>query len=217
MSTGRRWQYIKAEAHRRNPELADLGRQARARAELEGHVREFFAGHQVQRAEYDLGDGSRGSVPGLCILQVAPGPRDNCWVYTTAGASLRADQHGNRREFVLTAPARDPRFADLLAMAAFYHCGPQPHYLDVGHSVPIGEPWLPGSACDHFLVSLPYLHGPDLEHCTLRSGQCARFLWLLPVTSSEIAFRRTHGTEALERLFDEAGIDAVDPRRPAVI
>lgn len=38
MSTGRRWQDIKAEAHRRNPELAAPERQAQARAELDAYV-----------------------------------------------------------------------------------------------------------------------------------------------------------------------------------
>ncbi|WP_284440312.1 suppressor of fused domain protein [Streptomyces vilmorinianum] len=75
---------------------------------------------------------------------------------------------------------------------------------------------MPGSACTHLLVSLPYLHGPDLEHCPLPGGGHARFLWLLPVTDSEIAYRRAHGTEALERLFDEAGVNPVDPRRAPV-
>ena len=41
MSTGRRWQDIKADAHRRYPELADPERQARARAELDAYI----AGH----------------------------------------------------------------------------------------------------------------------------------------------------------------------------
>ena len=184
--------------------------------ELEAHVRAFFAGHSVEPAEYDLGDGTRGSVPALRVLEIAPGPRDGAWAYVTVGASVTSDRPGAGREFVLMAPVRDPRFADLLAMTVFYHCGPEPHWLDVGHSLPVGEPWLPGSACDHFLVSLPYMHGPALEHCPLPNGHHARFLWLLPVTSSEIAYRRTHGTEALEQLFDEAAIDPVDPRRPSV-
>ena len=34
MSTGRRWQDVKAEAHRRSPELADPELQAKARAVL---------------------------------------------------------------------------------------------------------------------------------------------------------------------------------------
>jgi hypothetical protein len=75
---------------------------------------------------------------------------------------------------------------------------------------------MPNSACDHLLVSLPYLHGPDLEHCSLRDGH-ARLLWILPVTGSEIAFRRENGHEALEVLFDEAEIDPIDPHRASVI
>ncbi|WP_438817629.1 suppressor of fused domain protein [Streptomyces finlayi] len=187
---------------------------------MENHVRSFFAGHSTARVDYDLGRGTRGSTSGLHILEVSPGPRADSWTYATAGASLpSANAAGAGRqglEFVLSAPARDPRFADLLAMTAFYHRGPEPHPLDVGHSVPIGEAWLPGSACDHFLVSLPYLHGPALENCTLPHGHHARFLWLMPVTSSEIAYRRTHGTEALEQLLDAAAVNPVDPRRASV-
>lgn len=182
---------------------------------LEAHVRDFFAGHSARLVEYDLGDGTRGSVAGLRVIEVEPGPRGGACAYVTAGASLSPEQHGHGQEFVLTAPFRHAQFADLLAMTAFYHSGPQPHQLDLGHSVPIGGPWMPGATCDHFLVSLPYLHGPALEHCEL-PGHHARFLWLLPVTSSEIAYRRVHGTEALEQLFDDAAINPVDPQRDPV-
>ena len=51
MSTGRRWQDIKAEAHRRNPELADSERQAQARAELDAHV----AGHHLKELRKAIG------------------------------------------------------------------------------------------------------------------------------------------------------------------
>ncbi|MFE5519143.1 suppressor of fused domain protein [Streptomyces virginiae] len=97
---------------------------------------------------------------------------------------------------------------------ANYHCGG--HQLDLEHSVPIGEPWVPGSTCDHLLISLPYLHGPDLEHCPLPGGH-ARILWTLPVTAAEIGFRRRQGHEALEQLFDEAEINPIDPFRASVV
>ncbi|MFC9492563.1 suppressor of fused domain protein [Streptomyces hydrogenans] len=90
------------------------------------------------------------------------------------------------------------------------------HHLDVEHSLPIGEPWLPGSACDHLLISLPYLHGPELEHCPVPGGH-ARVLWALPVTAAEMDYRREHGNEALERLFDEHAILPNDPKRPSVV
>jgi hypothetical protein len=66
------------------------------------------------------------------------------------------------------------------------------------------------------LVSLPYLHGPDLEHCPLPNGH-TRILWTLPVTATEIAFRREHGHEALEQLFDDHEIDPNDPKRASVV
>lgn len=113
----------------------------------------------------------------------------------------------------MTAHVRDQRFIDLMAMIAYYHCGG--HRLDLEHSMPIGEPWVPGSTCDHLLISPPYLHGPDLEHCSVPGGH-ARILWTLPVTTAEIEFRRRHGHEALERLFDEAEIIPTDPFRASV-
>ncbi|GAA2311680.1 XRE family transcriptional regulator [Nonomuraea roseoviolacea subsp. roseoviolacea] len=51
MSTARRWQDVKAEAHRRHPELADPERQATARAELEAYV----AGHHLKELRKSIG------------------------------------------------------------------------------------------------------------------------------------------------------------------
>ncbi|MGW2787546.1 suppressor of fused domain protein [Streptomyces populi] len=135
------------------------------------------------------------------------------WACVTAGCWAAMEKDGHGLEFVMTAHVRDQRFIDLMAMIAYYHCGG--HRLDLEHSMPIGEPWVPGSTCDHLLISPPYLHGPDLEHCSVPGGH-ARILWTLPVTTAEIEFRRRHGHEALERLFDEAEIIPTDPFRASV-
>lgn len=169
-------------------------RRQRARASVEAHFRGFFTGHTITVDDYDLGPGRSEAVPDLRILTVSPGPRADSWAYVTAGCWSTVETDGHGLEFVLTAPVRDERFAELLAMTAYYHAG---HLLDLGHSLPIGEPWLPGSDCDHLLISLPYLHGPDLENCPLADGH-ARILWVLPVTAAEMAYRREHGREALE-------------------
>ncbi|MEU6777170.1 hypothetical protein [Streptomyces sp. NPDC046759] len=42
-------------------------------------------------------------------------------------------------------------------------------------------------------------------------------LWVMPVTAADMEYRRTHGHEALERLFDEYAIVPTDPRRPSVV
>ncbi|MGW4890871.1 suppressor of fused domain protein [Kitasatospora sp. NPDC004240] len=183
---------------------------SRAADAVEAHVRGFFAGHGVEAVEVDPGPERRGVVPGLRVLVVGPGPRGDAWAYVTAGC---ADE-GKGLEFVMTAHVRDHRFVELMAMVASYHRGGR--RLDLEHSMPIGEPWVPGSSCDHLLISLPYLHGPELEHCPLPDGR-ARVLWALPVTAAEIAYRRTHGHGALEELFDEAGIIPTDPFRASVV
>ncbi|MFG1808373.1 suppressor of fused domain protein [Streptomyces sp. NPDC049040] len=185
----------------------------RAVGSVETHVRGFFQGHSVTGEDWDLGPGRREMVPGLRILTVSPGPRADSWAYVTAGCWSVAERDGHGVEFVLTAPVRDERFVDLLAMTAYYHAV---QHLDLAHSLPIGEPWQPGSECDHLLVSLPYLHGPDLEHCRLPDGS-ARILWLVPVTAAEMAYRREHGHEALEQLFDERAIIPTDPMRRSVV
>jgi hypothetical protein len=85
----------------------------------------------------------------------------------------------------------------------------------IGHTVPIGEPWVPRSTCDHLLVSLPYPFGPDLELCDW-DGDHARLLWLLPITEAERDIKAEHGLEALEQRFDDAAIKYWDPARSSV-
>jgi DNA-binding XRE family transcriptional regulator len=51
MGNPRRWQDVKAEAHRRHPELADPARQAAARAELDAYV----AGYHLKELRKSLG------------------------------------------------------------------------------------------------------------------------------------------------------------------
>ncbi|MFJ7175222.1 suppressor of fused domain protein [Streptomyces massasporeus] len=180
---------------------------------VESHVRVFFEGHSVEVVDYDLGPERRQVAPHLRILVVGPGPRSDSWAYVTAGCWAAMEKDGHGLEFVMTAHVRDQRFIELMAMIAYYHCGA--HQLDLEHSMQIGEPWVPGSTCDHLLISLPYLHGPDLEHCAVPGGH-ARILWTLPVTTAEIEFRRRHGHEALEQLYDEAEIIPTDPFRASV-
>lgn len=101
---------------------------------------------------------------------------------------------------------------ELLTAAAHYHRTGSP--LGLGHSVNFGRPWVPGSACDHGILSLPFLDGPKLEWL---DNPEVRFLWLLPATRAEVAFKKAHGLEALERRFEEAQFDYHDPFRASVV
>jgi DNA-binding XRE family transcriptional regulator len=51
MRTARRWQDVRAEAHRRHPELADPELQAKARAELDAYI----AGHHLKELRKAVG------------------------------------------------------------------------------------------------------------------------------------------------------------------
>lgn len=141
-------------------------------------------------------------VPALRILSLAP--PEGGRLYSTAGLP--------GVEFLLHAPAADdPVHVETLTMAAYYHATGGDHTLGLGHTVPIGRPWVAGSACDHLLVSLPYPWGPELE-----AGGPVRMLWLLPITAAEKAFRHAEGLEALEQRLEDAAIIATDPHRRSV-
>ncbi|WP_204058609.1 suppressor of fused domain protein [Microbispora corallina] len=100
-------------------------------------------------------------------------------------------------------------------MNAYYHAGPPHQRLDHGHVVPIGRPWFAGSACDRYLISLPYPFGPDFEVCAWDGGH-ARILWLLPITPAERDLIMNAGLEAFESLCEEKRIDYTNPHRPSV-
>ncbi|MBW3537503.1 MAG: suppressor of fused domain protein [Actinobacteria bacterium] len=136
---------------------------------IEKHIRRFFKGHVVTERRWDTGPIYR-RVPDFKVWVVAPGPRLNAWKFVSSGCGSATQDHGHGIEFVLSAADGGERNIELMAINAFYHAGPPSQRLDVGHTVPIGEGWTDGSACDHLLVSLPYAYGPDLEICSLGAG-----------------------------------------------
>lgn len=179
------------------------------------HLTAYFDGHEITRHRWHRGP-IEMRVPGFEVAQVSPGPRIGLWTYVSLGCWTVAHAERQGLEFVLCAPNQDSVHVETLAMTAYYHAGLPHQRLDLGHTLSIGRPWLGRSACDHFLVSLPYPYGADIEVCRWEGGQ-ARLLWLLPITQSERNFKVVHGLDALENRFDEAEIRFWDPRRePAV-
>ncbi len=179
-------------------------------AQVRHHLRQFIDGHTCEEHIWTLGP-AHIQLPSLRVAEFAPGPKIGLWVYATVGAwEARIDP---RLEFLLVAPEQDQRHVELLFMAAWYH---RRHGLASGHTLPIGEPWLPGSACDFFLVSLPYTFGPQLEVCNIADWHL-RVLWLLPITAVERDFKVREGLEALEQRFDEGALAYWAPLRASVV
>jgi hypothetical protein len=174
------------------------------------HLRRFFEGHPYREHTWSRGPAVR-DLPELRIMEFAPGFRTSLWVYATVGASAAHADPG--LEFVLVAPAQDARHIELATMMAWYHLKEK---LGLGHTLPIGEPWLPGSLCTSMLVSLPYPFGPELERGKLPGGD-VRVLWLLPITEAEKQYKNRLGVEALEQQFDAVSLEYWRPDRASVV
>jgi hypothetical protein len=179
---------------------------------LAEHVRRYFGSRRVDVFTWTAGP-IQAANPHFRVLRIAPREPNELWQYVSIGGwAATADQdHG--LEFVLTSPYETPRAVELLAMIVYYHDGGR---LALGHTAPIGEPWLPGSRCDHLMVSLPYPFGPALQRCHV-GYRHVDFLWLLPITKAERDFKAANGQEELERRFDAAGLRYWEVERESVI
>lgn len=149
--------------------------------------------------------------PSFCVLVFAPSANRKMWTYATCGMSSQGD--APPLELHLFSPVQTETHVELLTAVAHYHLTGS--YLDLGHTVNFGRPWLPGSLCDHGLISLPYLDGPSLEW--LEDGnRKVRFLWLIPITGDEVAYKKQHGLEALESRLEASNFNYLDPARHSV-
>ena len=179
---------------------------------LQAHLARFFDGHDVTYARWDRGPIS-ATIPGFSVAVVSPGPRIGVWTYCSLGASRVLRPQTEPLEFAIAADSRDDRQVELVTMTAHYHATIG---LAIGDTFPLGEAWLPGSQLTHMLVSLPYPYGPTFENCNCE-GSDIRFLWLLPITGSELQYKKTHGLEALEAKFDEHSLGFWDSNRASVV
>jgi hypothetical protein len=187
-----------------------------ARRALHEHLQSFFQGHEIECLPGTSPGPIEERIPGFRIFRVGPGPRFAGWIYVSSGCWDTTSVGGHGLEFVLTAPVDDQQHLESVTMSAYYHAGPPHQRLDHGHVVPIGRPWFADSACDRYLVSLPYPFDPDFEVFVWDGGH-TRILWLLPITPAERDVWASEGMEALETLFEEAQIDYLNPNRSSVV
>jgi hypothetical protein len=148
------------------------------------------------------------------VLEFAPGPEHDMWGYATCGMGFGIPSPP--LELFIHSRRQSPGLADLLTLVAHYHRTAK--HLWYGHTVNFGRPWLPSSRCEYGLLSLPYLDGAALE--VLKGpgpvGE-VRFSWLVPITKEERDFKSEIGLDELERRFEHARFDYLDPRRASVV
>ncbi|MEM7478604.1 MAG: suppressor of fused domain protein [Planctomycetota bacterium] len=179
------------------------------------HIEGFWPDNLAEYFSWELGP-IKSLAPDFRVCRVSPKSPNEPWTYVSIGASARELEEYSL-EFVLRTAFEDPLFLEVLAMVTHYHLSSEQPF-DLGSLINFGRPWAKDSSCDHFLVSLPYPLGPKLEwlHDEQMPKSNVRFLWLMPIYANEAAFARTKGAEALEDLFEEHEIDAIDPRRNPV-
>ena len=105
-------------------------------------------------------------VPSFQVFRAEPGPKINLWTYASIGASSLWHDDSGLLEFLVHSPIESPRLVETMAMITHYHGR---NNLGFGHTLPISEPWLEGSDCNHWLVSKSYPLGPELEICNLEN------------------------------------------------
>lgn len=131
-------------------------------------------------------------------------------------AEAFADPHkGPRAELVLSIRAGSADTDKVLRPLAVLAASPQVEGVVVapGASLDVGEPLWPGAGFTSVLVAEPGGLVEDLE--LPDPAEPVRFLPLLPMTSTEAAWKRVHGAAALQERWLNHGTDLRDPlRRP---
>jgi hypothetical protein len=147
------------------------------------------------------------------VLEFDPNKKHNMWTYATVGMSLDRDDD-NLIELFVFSPKKDEALIELLTIIASYHRNSDP--LNIHHTFNIGQPWLDNSVCDYGFISLPYLDGKDLELFEFNNNTIHCY-WVIPITEQEKNYKIEKGCDALEDLFEEKGVDYLNPNRKSLI
>jgi hypothetical protein len=118
---------------------------------------------EVWKATANVCEFSAGPVEQLlhefAVLKFPPREDREMWTYATRCMSL-PDDHVPI-ELHMFSPFETNEVVELLVATAHFHR--LSTKLNVGDSVNFGRSWVGQSACDHGLISLPYLDGPNLH------------------------------------------------------
>ena len=177
---------------------------------IKKHIRKYFKGYPIQEYQCNHPRFQR-DFPRFRVMEIEPLSKRHYWTYISVGAWEMT--HEGMLEFMYTSPKKAPKLVLELASDMVYH---RDYQLGLGHTFPIGGPWLDHSKCDHILVSKPYPYGPNLEICPL-GKQHLHILWLLPITQAERDYKIEHGLEALELAFEQGRLDFTDINRQSIV
>ena len=167
----------------------------------------------IKGRDVDFVGGPIDELPdGFAVLEFEPHKERTMWTYATCCMSQVDDDVP--LELHIFSPKRSGEPVELLVATAHYHR--TGHTLGLGHTVNFGKAWIDASECEYGLISLPYLDGPTLEDLELSGGRSVKCLWLVPISKSEVEFKKANGLEALEERFDETQFNYLDPARSAV-
>lgn len=178
------------------------------------HIKHRWQDRELEAFRWELGSIQR-DMPHFRVVRIPPKEDGSNWVYVTAGSWFGSRSEGHGHEFLLHSPVEEPLHVELLAQLAHYNADTD-HRLRVGHTVPIGRPWLDDSAADHVVLAPPHSYPESFEYLTC-GDFTVHFLWVLPVTPQEVVFRHDNGFEALEDLFESSQTDLTDPHRVSLV
>jgi hypothetical protein len=87
-------------------------------------------------------------------------------------------------------------------------------WLGHGHTVPSGKTLADNNEFVCIMLTTPQLFDEDSVSCELPGGDRVLFYQLFPLYESEIIYKREHGAEQLEELFEDGLPFVVDINRP---
>jgi Suppressor of fused protein (SUFU). len=167
-------------------------------------------GQPARRAEFRV-DGLVAEV----LKWDRPATGEGVILYTTVGASdyaMEAAHPGHRVEFFLGLLPEKDEIASALAALALYPKR-QAAIVDHGHTIPSSEPFWPGTAMRHFVITRSIV--PIIEPIEVGNGIHVEFLEVTPIFESELAYKKKHGYEALRDHWKEHGVEFWNPDRLA--
>lgn len=161
------------------------------------------------------GSGAGDAVVRYATLGMSAQPMTGAQADPAGGVVAVHPERGPRAELLLTLRAGRVDTGAVLRPLAVFAASPQVEgvVVEPGGSLDTGEPLWPGACFTSVLVAEPGGLVPDLELDP--PLEAVRFLPVLPMTPEEAAWKRVHGSAALQELWLRRGTDLRDPlRRP---